>query len=90
MNQELLHRWELHNLLNISMACAQAALRRNESRGAHYREDYPHRSPDYNDHTLVYMPRFGEVKFATRPVDMSIYEEGGPHADHFGMIERKY
>ena len=90
MNQELVHRWELSNLLNISMVCAQAALRRKESRGAHFREDYPQRSPDYNDHTLVYMPRFGDVKFSTRPVDMSIHKEGGVYADKFGLIERKY
>jgi len=90
MNQELVHRWELNNLLDISMVCAQAALRRKESRGAHFREDYPHRSPDYNDHTLVYMPRFGDVKFSTRPVDMSIHKEGGVYADKFGLIERKY
>jgi succinate dehydrogenase / fumarate reductase flavoprotein subunit len=53
MNQELVQHWELDNLLNVSMAIAQAALNRRESRGAHFREDFPARSDDFNDHTLI-------------------------------------
>jgi len=43
MNQELLQRWELDNLLTVSMAISQAALNRRESRGAHFRDDFPER-----------------------------------------------
>ena len=32
---------DLHHLLTVSEAIARAALERNESRGAHFREDYP-------------------------------------------------
>ena len=32
---------DLHNLLTVSAAIAQAALERKESRGAHFREDFP-------------------------------------------------
>ena len=32
---------DLHNLLTVSEAIARAALERRESRGAHFREDYP-------------------------------------------------
>ena len=32
---------DLHNLLTVSVAIARAALDRKESRGAHFREDFP-------------------------------------------------
>ena len=32
---------DLHNLLTVSEAIARAAIERKESRGAHFREDYP-------------------------------------------------
>jgi len=90
MNQELVQRWEFDNLLAISMACALAALNRRESRGAHFREDFPERNDEFNHHTLVYMSEFGKVDFGKRPVDMSIYAAGGENYEKFGLIERKY
>ena len=90
MNQELVQHWELDNLLSISMAMTQAALNREESRGAHFREDYPERSDAFNYHMLISMDRFGEVELGRREVDMSIFEEGGEISDKFGLIERKY
>jgi succinate dehydrogenase / fumarate reductase flavoprotein subunit len=90
MNQELVQHWELDNLLTTSMAVARAALNRKESRGAHFREDYPERSDAFNYHTLVSMMQFAKVEFSKRDVDMSIFEEGGEHYEKFGIIERKY
>jgi succinate dehydrogenase / fumarate reductase flavoprotein subunit len=90
MNQELVQHWELDNLLAISMIMTQAALHREESRGAHFREDFPERSNAFNYHTLISMERFAEVELGRRAVDMSIFEEGGELADKFGLIERKY
>jgi succinate dehydrogenase/fumarate reductase flavoprotein subunit len=40
-NRELIEALELSNLLKVSKAVATPALRRTESRGAHFREDYP-------------------------------------------------
>ncbi len=37
---------DLHNLLTVSEAIARAALAREESRGAHFREDFPAKSDD--------------------------------------------
>ena len=90
MNQELVNRWELENLLDLSLVIAQAALNRRESRGAHFREDYPERLDEFNNHTLIAMPEFGAVEQTGRPVDMSIYEAKGEHYEQFGLIQRKY
>jgi len=90
MNQELIQRWELDNLLDCSMVIASAALERRESRGAHFREDFPKRNDDYHYHTLAAMEEFGRVSLGRRPVDMSLYEAGGENYEKFGLIERKY
>ena len=90
MNQELIQRWELHNLLLVSMFIAQGALNRRESRGGHFREDFPERNDQFNYHTLAYMTESGHVELGQRPIDMSIYEERQEHYEKFGMIERKY
>ena len=90
MNQELVQHWELNNLLTVSMAVAQGALNRRESRGAHFREDFPQRSDAFNYHTLVSMRQFTEIELNKGDVDMSIFEEDGEFAEKFGIIERKY
>jgi succinate dehydrogenase / fumarate reductase flavoprotein subunit len=90
MNQELLERWELDNLLDNAMTIAQGALMRKESRGAHFREDYPERSDEFQFHTLVSMVDFGKVSFGKRPIDMSIYESKGDHYEQFKIMPRKY
>lgn len=90
MNQELVQRWELDNLLSVSMVIAQGALRRRESRGGHARIDFPLRRDEFNCHTLAYMTDFGKIRFADQRVDMSIYEAKGENFEKFGMIERKY
>ena len=90
MNQELVHRWELDNLLVVSMVMAQAALERKESRGGHFREDFPERRVEFNYHTLASMSEFGQVSLGKRPIDMSLFEAKGEHCEKFGMIERKY
>ena len=44
---------DLHNLLTISEAVARTAAQRKESRGAHFREDYPEKSEDWGGNSLV-------------------------------------
>jgi succinate dehydrogenase / fumarate reductase flavoprotein subunit len=90
MNQELLERWELDNLLDNAMTITQGALMRTESRGAHFREDYPERSDGFQFHTLVSMTEFGKVSFGKRPIDMSLYESKGEHCEQFKIMPRKY
>lgn len=89
-NQNLWQIWELNNLITVSMVIAHGALARKESRGAHFREDYPERSVEFDYHTFVYMPEFDKITFGKRPIDMSIFEAKGEHFELFDYIERKY
>jgi succinate dehydrogenase / fumarate reductase flavoprotein subunit len=90
MNPELILRWELDNLLSVSLVTAVCALNRRESRGGHARKDFPERKDDYNYHTLATMAEFALVDLGKRAVDMSIFESNCEHCERFGMIERKY
>ncbi len=38
---------DLHNLLTVSEAIARAAIERKESRGGHFRDDFPGKDPEY-------------------------------------------
>ncbi|HSA55181.1 MAG TPA: fumarate reductase/succinate dehydrogenase flavoprotein subunit [Gemmatimonadaceae bacterium] len=44
---------DLHNLLTIAEAIARAALERKESRGGHFRDDYPSKDPNLASFNLV-------------------------------------
>ncbi len=70
-NSELVEYFEIQSLLTISKMETLAALNRTESRGGHYREDYPERDDkNWLKHTLVYMDEKGEFKFDYKPVRM--------------------
>jgi succinate dehydrogenase / fumarate reductase flavoprotein subunit len=90
MNQELIQHWELDNLLEVAMVCARSALYRRESRGGHFRDDFPERKDEFNHHTLAYLTAHGTVQLENRPVDMSLYEAGEQHFEKFNLIDRKY
>jgi len=90
MNPELILRWELENLLSISIVTAMCALNRRESRGGHARKDFPERKDAFNYHTLAAMTEFAEVDLTKRAVDMSIFESKCEHYEKFGIIERSY
>lgn len=52
-NTDLLEAWELGNLLELAHVTAESAVARAESRGGHYREDYPKRDDEtWMVHTL--------------------------------------
>jgi succinate dehydrogenase / fumarate reductase flavoprotein subunit len=90
MNPELILRWELDNLLSVSIVTAMCALNRRESRGGHARQDFPERKDDFNSHTLATMTEFAKIDLAKRAVDMSIFESECEHYEKFGIIERTY
>ena len=45
--------YELRNIHQVAVLIAQAALAREESRGGHYRIDFPARSPKFEKHSLL-------------------------------------
>lgn len=49
---------ELANLLMLGRCLLEAALTREESRGAHYREDFPDSREEYQKHTLISYPGY--------------------------------
>ena len=74
-NQDLLDARELGNMLMLSEVLAKAALQRTESRGAHYREDFPERNDDqWLKHTFTHLGGDGRPVFSFRPVTLGRFE----------------
>jgi succinate dehydrogenase flavoprotein subunit len=44
---------DLRNMITVSQAVIMAALERKESRGAHFRDDYPQKDPESGKFNLV-------------------------------------
>jgi len=79
-NYGLLRNLELRSMIDIAEATALSSLWRKESRGAHFRTDYPIRNDDeYLVHTMVYRNKDG-LKIKKKPVKLGI----------FAVKERKY
>lgn len=79
-NSDLFYTLELENMLICSEVIALGAIERRESRGAHYRLDYPQRDDEnYLKHTVIYNTRDG-LKITYKPVKIL----------YWMPIERKY
>ena len=50
-NTNLTEFLEFNNMLIVAEAVVEGALRRRESRGAHYRSDYPRQDGTFSVHT---------------------------------------
>ena len=60
---------ELDNLLALSVVTMHSARNRQESRGAHAREDYPDRDDEnWTKHTLAWLGEAGDPTIDYRPV----------------------
>ncbi len=68
-NTDLLEALELGGLLDLAEGTAATCLHRTESRGGHYREDYPKRDDaNWLAHTLIYRREDGAHEFRHKPV----------------------
>jgi succinate dehydrogenase flavoprotein subunit len=80
-NTELMEAVELGFLLDCAEATVAAALARDETRGAHYREDHPLRDDEHwLKHSLAYRGTGGDVRLEFKDVKL------GPYVP----MERKY
>jgi succinate dehydrogenase / fumarate reductase flavoprotein subunit len=80
-NTELMEAVELGFLLDNADALVAAALARDESRGAHYRDDHPLRDDaHWLKHSLAYRNEDGSIHLKYKPVKL------GPYVP----MERKY
>jgi len=69
-NQELLEGLENHFLIATAKCVIEAALKRTESRGAHFREDYPETDNDnWLEHIVLY-ERNGRLNMEKTPADL--------------------
>ncbi|GIU99988.1 MAG: succinate dehydrogenase flavoprotein subunit [Actinomycetota bacterium] len=74
-NTELMEAVELGFLLDNAEPLVAAALARTESRGAHWRDDFPHRDDvNWLKHSLAYRQPDGSVRLEYKPVKLGIYE----------------
>ena len=71
------HDWlNLESLIEVSRVIARAALAREDSRGAHFREDFPETS-DLGETRYIRVARCGDdLRLDTTPVDFSIVRPG--------------
>jgi L-aspartate oxidase len=61
--------WELQNLLTNAWMLVWAALQREESRGVHYREDFPHRDDEHWQRHLTIPPPLTATDSGSEPAD---------------------
>jgi succinate dehydrogenase / fumarate reductase flavoprotein subunit len=80
-NTDLMEAVELGFLLDNAEPLVEAALARQESRGAHWRDDFPTRDDvNWLKHSLAYREPNGEVRLEFKPVKLG----------HYVPAERKY
>jgi succinate dehydrogenase / fumarate reductase flavoprotein subunit len=73
-NTDLQEAIELGHMLDYAMFIVEGAINRKESRGAHYREDYPKRDDEqFLKHTFAYL-KDGEVEIEYAPVKITKFE----------------
>ncbi|TJZ78353.1 fumarate reductase (quinol) flavoprotein subunit [Rhodococcus oryzae] len=76
-NTELIATLELSGMLDVAECIVDSALRREESRGAHQRTDFPDRDDDrYLAHSLIHRQPDGEARVSYLPVTITRWPPG--------------
>ncbi|MFA6187777.1 MAG: FAD-dependent oxidoreductase [Sulfuricurvum sp.] len=74
-NTELQEAIEFGHMLDYSLFIVASALARNESRGAHFREDFPTRDDEnFLKHTMAYMDENGNISLDYMNVTLGKHE----------------
>ena len=74
-NREIMDYFELGYMLDLAEVIAATALWRKESRGAHFREDFPARDDEnFLAHSLATLEPGGEPRISTRPVSITRFQ----------------
>ncbi len=74
-NTNLQQTLEFLNLVDIAEAIVLPAIERKESRGAHYRTDYPKRDDEnFLKHSIVEMGKDGDLRLSWKPVVITKYQ----------------
>ena len=74
-NTELQEAIEFGHMLDYSLFIVASALARNESRGAHFREDFPTRDDEnFLKHTMAYMDENGTISLDYMDVTLGKHE----------------
>jgi len=79
-NLDLIEALELNNMILVAKACTSAAILRKESRGGHFRDDYPDRDDaNFLKHTEVYLeedlktPRVDYRNVRQKPISVETF-----------------
>ena len=76
-NNDLLDALETDNLLTLASVTMASALNRTESRGAHFRADFPKRDDkNWLSHSLAALDSNGKIILSSRPVRLKTIEQG--------------
>jgi succinate dehydrogenase / fumarate reductase, flavoprotein subunit len=90
-NTGMLEVLELGCLLDLAEATVACALARNESRGAHSREDFPDRDDaQFFKHSLVYSAGEDQTRVDYKDVDILYIEKDGQRVPKYPLEIRKY
>ena len=76
-NTELLALLDLSGMLDVAQTIIESALRREESRGAHQRTDFPKRDEEhFLAHTLIHREPDGTARIDYLPVTITRWPPG--------------
>ncbi len=74
-NTDLQEAVELSHMIDFSAFIVEGAINRKESRGAHFRNDYPNRDDEkYLKHTMAYMDKDGNISIEYMDVVMGNFK----------------